>query len=196
MRRASGGAASGMLATRVEMEMARDRAMLRRESMDLEAPAITEDHGALLRAATRHLDPVREAALYIQDAITYSTHTLPRPGELARRLHLAHLFLQPAVRWALLLLVLFTFLELPAWCATDPACKASLRGGTLTGAFASGDLLYPLFAFRNETIVYPMFGTGRVPHSLVYPMLRAESCTPLVYLMFAGLPILHLALAS
>ena len=97
-----------------------------------------EHSGTSLKEAVRHLEPVHEAALYIQDALVYSTHTHPRPGEAARTFHLVQLLMQPMVHWALRLLVLVAFFEMPAWCATDPPCAASLSYGRLTGAYSSG----------------------------------------------------------
>ena len=75
-----------------------------RATMSLFTPV---DHSETsLKEAVRHLDPVHEAALYIQDALVYSTHTHPRPGEAARTFHLIQLLMQPLVHWALRLLVL------------------------------------------------------------------------------------------
>ena len=115
----------------------------------------------VVREAHKHLDPVHEAAMYIQDALAYTTHTHPRPGELARFLHLVQLYMQPLVKWALMALVLATFFELPAWCATDSDCKASLQGGRLTGAYYSG---YPMI-YTNDTdpIIFPLFGLPIMP---------------------------------
>ena len=82
-----------------------------RATMSLFTPV---DHSEIsLKEAVRHLDPVHEAALYIQDALVYSTHTHPRPGEAARTFHLIQLLMQPLVHWALRLLVLITFFEMP-----------------------------------------------------------------------------------
>ena len=113
--------------------------------------------------AVKHLDPVHAAAIFIEDALLYTIHTHPCAGELPRTLHLVQLKIRPFVKWALLLLVLMSFFELPPWCAVDPLCVASLSGGQLHGAYRSG---FPFF-FHNQTrsqqIVYPLFGLPIVP---------------------------------
>ena len=122
-------------------------------------PLSDEELRPSLNAIT-HLDPVVEASLYIQDALTYSTHTHPRPGELYRKLHLVHLYLKPFVSWGILALVTLTFFELPHWCASVPACRDSLEWGHLTGNWASERALFP----HNQTaVIYPLFGLPIAP---------------------------------
>ena len=82
-----------------------------------------------------HIRPfVHAGALFIQDALFLTTHSRPLPGRRCRNLHLAHLMLVPYVHLTLIVQVLISFFELPAWCATTPECKASLDRGRLTGA--------------------------------------------------------------
>jgi hypothetical protein len=118
------------------------------------------------------LDPVQEAALYIQDALHFTTHTHPREGWLARKLHLVQLRIQPYRKMAQFALVLLCFFEIPAWCATMKGCPESLQNGGLTGNWSTGNPLFAASLLKNpvnstevprEDVVYPTFGLVMLP---------------------------------
>ena len=111
------------------------------------------------------LEPIHEAALFVEDALLYTSHSRPLKGTLPRQLHVISLWFGPVVQFAIFVLVAFSFLELPPWCASDVACAATLRDGRLTGNFSSGtpffgDFFYNVSAVPEEDIkvVYPLFG--------------------------------------
>ena len=138
------------------------------------------------------LDPVHEACLYIQDALHHTTHSHPLKGETPRRLHLVHLAMKPFVYALLVSLVLLCFFEMPAWCATDPACEASLTDGRLTGNYSSGEFLFGPFGANWTTTssddylavqhaaTYPLFGI---------PILPQWSCALIEFFIYFFLAI-------
>ena len=109
------------------------------------------------------LNPVEEAALYIQDALDYSQHCRPRDEPMARKLHKISLYLQPWIRGALATLVALTFFELPAWCARTPECRASLNNGKLNGAWESGSSFFYWDRTNASPVIYPLFGLPIAP---------------------------------
>ena len=109
------------------------------------------------------LDPVHEAALFIQDALNYSTHSQPRKGPFFRRLHHISLRMQPYVYTCLVLLLSLGFFELPSWCARNHDGRASLHGGHLTGSWYSGAGFFYWDRKDAPHVVYPLFGLPIAP---------------------------------